>query len=200
MAKENIHPISNRMVERRKKENLLELKSCVFWLCGLSGSGKSTLAIDLENRLHDQNIFSVILDGDNLRHGINSDLGFSEEDRKENIRRTSELARLLCQSGVVVIVSCITPLQSFRDSAKSIIGVSDYHEIYIKASFEECNSRDVKGLYAKAKNAEIQSFTGKDSAFELPATPNLIIDTEKESPSESSQTLFEYAQGVIQVR
>jgi len=192
MSADNIHPIQSRLVGRQKKEEALGQKGRVFWLCGLSGSGKSTLAIDLEERLLQKSVFCIVLDGDNLRSGLNQDLGFSDSDRKENIRRTAELAKILCQSGVVVVVSCITPFQSLRDLAKQCIGVDDYHEVYVKASFSECKKRDVKGLYAKAEASSVPSFTGSTSKFEEPSTPNLIIETEGQELTDSSEKLYSF--------
>ena len=129
--------------------------------------------------------------------GINTDLGFSDIDRRENIRRTSEIAKILKDSGLVVIVSCITPLNEFRSIAKSIISAEDYHEIFVKASFETCKTRDVKGLYAKAMNSEIESFTGQKSEFEIPNSPQLLLDTELETQEESSSKLLSYVMSII---
>ena len=197
MPDSNLYPITDRLVTRKEKENLLGSKGAVFWLTGLSGSGKSTLAIELEKSLLNKELHSTILDGDNLRSGINTDLGFSDQDRRENIRRTSEIAKILKDSGLVVIVSCITPLNEFRYIAKSIISAEDYHEIFVKASFETCKTRDVKGLYAKAMNSEIESFTGQKSEFEIPNSPQLLLDTELETQEESSSKLLSYVMSII---
>jgi len=191
MPDENIHPISNRLLNRQDKEHQLGCKAGVFWFCGLSGSGKSTLTIELEKRLSDHQIHSIVLDGDNLRSSLNKDLGFSTEDRDENLRRVSEVARLLIDNGMVVLVSFITPLEEFRKQAKRIVGPSDYFEVYVKASFDACRERDVKGLYAKADKGKISSFTGKDSSFEQPKDPWLTIDTETTSINESAEVLLE---------
>ena len=172
---------------------MLGHEGAVFWLCGLSGSGKSTLAVELEKKLADQAIHSIVLDGDNLRSTLNKDLGFSEDDREENLRRVSEVAKLLVGNGEVVIVSFITPLDKFREQAKSIIGSVDYFEVYVQASFETCRKRDVKGLYAKASEGKISDFTGKDSAFEPPSSPWLTIDTENDDLAKSSDTLLQAA-------
>ena len=190
MPAENIHPVTARLLGRTEKEDMLGHKGGVFWFCGLSGSGKSTLAVELEKKLADQSIHSIVLDGDNLRSTLNKDLGFSEDDREENLRRVSEVAKLLVGNGEVVIVSFITPLNKFREQAKSIIGSADYFEVYIQASFEICQERDVKGLYAKASEGEISDFTGKDSAFEPPSSPWLTIDTENEDLGKSSEALL----------
>ena len=162
MEKSDIHPIKEQLIKQTEKESFLGHKGAVFWLYGLSGSGKSTLAIEMERRLHKQGYLSVVLDGDNLRSSLNKDLGFSDEDRKESVRRVSEVAKLLCENGLIVFVSLITPLKEFRDNARSIIGSENFKEIYIKASFETCLKRDVKGLYAKANQGLINSFIGKD--------------------------------------
>ncbi len=192
MDSNNIYPIDNLLISKVEKERLLGQIGSVFWLYGLSGSGKSTLAIDLERRLYAKKIHSILLDGDNLRSGLNQDLGFSQNDRNENIRRVSEVAKLLVENGLVVIVSLITPLREFRNLAAKIIGESNFHEIFIKASFSVCQDRDVKGLYAKAENGEVNTFTGKDSDFEEPLNGCLTINTEKEKPEVSSDKLFNY--------
>ena len=190
MKSNNIHPISDRLLNRNDKENLLGQKGYVFWFCGLSGSGKSTLAVHLEKDLHNAGIHSIVLDGDNLRSTINQDLGFSESDRAENLRRVSEIAKILVSNGLVVIVSFISPKEQFRQAARGIIGQDSFREVFIKASFETCQGRDVKGLYAKVKAGEIENFTGKSSSFEPPSNPWITINTESESPEESSQELF----------
>ena len=197
MSESNIYPIYDKLATRKDKEVFLGCKGAAFWLLGLSGSGKSTLAIELEKRLLAKGIFSIILDGDNLRSGINQDLGFSEDDRRENIRRTSEIAKLLVKSGVVVIISCITPLEEFRNTAKQIIGEDDYHEIFVEADYQTCKERDVKGLYKKASQDELEFFTGQASAFEVPRSPKLILKTEAENPTQSSDKLFSFVQGII---
>ena len=197
MPAENIYPISDRLLRRPQKEGQLGCKGAVFWLCGLSGSGKSTLAIELEKRLAACSLHSIVLDGDNLRSTLNKDLGFSDEDREENLRRVSEVAKLLVTNGMLVIVSFITPLKAFREQAKGIIGSSDYFEVYVKASFDTCQKRDVKGLYAKANDGEVSSFTGQGSSFEQPISPWLTIDTESTSLDQSAETLLQSALKVI---
>jgi adenylylsulfate kinase len=188
----DIYPIHERLITRSEKETLLGHKGMVFWLYGLSGSGKSTLVLEMERQLHQIGIHTLVLDGDNLRSGINQDLGFSEKDREENIRRVSEMAKILSQGGIIVLVSLITPLCKFRTHAKSIIGGDTYREIYVHASFETCRGRDVKGLYARAEQGKVQSFTGQESAFEEPGQADLILDTESDSLDESSQKLLNY--------
>jgi len=161
----------------------------VIWFTGLSGSGKSTLANVLQNHLFNENKQVYVLDGDNIRSGLNSDLDFSENGRIENIRRISEVAKLLSQAGFIVITAFISPFESDREKAKQIIG-SCFREVYIKASIETCESRDVKGLYKKARNGEIKNFTGLDSPFEEPKSPDLIINTSETSVEESLAQLL----------
>jgi adenylylsulfate kinase len=188
----DIYPITEHLISKHQKECFLGQQGGVFWLYGLSGSGKSTLAIRMENLLHQRKKYCIVLDGDNLRSGLNSDLGFSDSDRVENIRRVSEVAKLLSQNGVIVIVSLITPFRESRDAAQTIIGAENFHEVYVKASFTTCQNRDVKGLYAKASQGKVQSFTGQNSKFEEPENNCLIIDTEKESLENSTEKLFQY--------
>ncbi|MCL4109247.1 UNVERIFIED_CONTAM: hypothetical protein GTU68_063015 [Idotea baltica] len=149
----------------------------VFWFTGLSGSGKSTIAVGLEHRLFAMGHFAQVLDGDNIRNGINSNLGFSIEDRTENIRRIAEVANLYMNSGVVTICSFISPTKDIRSMAKGIIGPADFHEIYVDTPIEICEQRDVKGLYKKARAGEIKGFTGIDSPYEAPTDAALVIQT-----------------------
>ena len=190
MKTNDIHPINDHLLDRIDKERLLGQKGCVFWFCGLSGSGKSTLAVQLERDLHNAGIHSVILDGDSRRSTINKDLSFSDSDRTENLRRVSELAKILLSNGLTIIVSFISPKKHFRETARGIIGEDYFREIFIDASFKTCQERDVKGLYKKVKAGEIENFTGVSSSFEPPSNPWITIDTESESPQESSQKLF----------
>ncbi len=192
MKNKNIHPISDRLIAQTEKEKLLGSKGMVFWLYGLSGSGKSTMAVEMERRLHKKNIHSVVLDGDNLRSGLNQDLSFSEKDRRENIRRVSEVAKIFSENGIIVFVSLITPLREFRQSARTIIGDDYFQEVFVKASFNTCQERDVKGLYAKASDGLVPSFTGQGSDFEEPVDQQFIIDSEKESEDVSSEKLFQF--------
>ena len=178
------------MLGRSAKERLLGQRSCVVWLYGISGSGKSTLANLLERHLHEQGKLTKLLDGDNVRTGLNSGLGFSDDDRRENIRRVGEVARLFVSAGVITICSFITPAKSLRSLARQIIGEDDFLEVYVKCSFEKCAERDVKGLYAKARDGGVKHFTGKDSAFEEPDEADLIIDTEAEPEAESLARLI----------
>lgn len=181
MCPNNIHPIEDRILKRSERESSNKHRGGVFWLCGLSGSGKSTLALELEKLLFEKNIQNIVIDGDDVRNGLCKDLGFSMGHRKENVRRVSEMAKLMSRNGFVVIVSLISPTKSIRGDAKEIIGEDDFFEIFVKCSFEKCKQRDVKGLYAKLDNGEIESFTGKDSTFEPPLTPWLLLDTENTS-------------------
>lgn len=177
----NIHTQFHRFVTPDEKETLLGQRGIVFWMYGLSGSGKSTIAAALERSLHEDGRFVVILDGDNFRHGLNADLGFSDDDRKENVRRVSEVAKIFASQGVIVLVSVITPKRKLRDQARNVLG-DLFHEIYIKASYETCAARDPKGLYAKVAAGKIKQFTGKDSGFEEPEQAELVIDTESIEP------------------
>jgi adenylylsulfate kinase len=177
---ENIHPEFHRMLGREAKESLLRQRSTVYWLYGLSGSGKSTIANAFERELHQAGFLTQILDGDNIRSGLNRNLGFSDADRAENIRRIAEVARLYLHSGIITVTSFICPTRELREQARSIIGEADFVEVFVKASFDTCAARDPKGLYAKAQAGGIQQFTGRDSAFEEPepGDPALVLDTE----------------------
>ena len=180
----NIHTQFHRFVSQGEKEELLGQKGAVLWMYGLSGAGKSTIAAALERELHNEGRFVVILDGDNFRHGLNSDLGFSDDDRSENVRRVAEVAKMFASQGVIVVVGVITPKRALRDLAREVVGDS-FCEIYIHASFATCASRDPKGLYAKVATGEIKQFTGKDSGFEEPDFPDLLINTEDLEPPEA---------------
>ncbi|MDQ3290099.1 MAG: adenylyl-sulfate kinase [Bacteroidota bacterium] len=188
---ENIHPIFDQTLTRVSKEELLRQRALVIWMVGLSGSGKSTLAKGLEFALHQRGHLTQLLDGDNLRSGINNNLGFSDADRLENIRRSAEVAKLFLNAGLVTICSLISPTAEIRDLAKSIIGEPDYYEVYINAPFEVCAQRDVKGLYKKALNGEIKNFTGLDAPFEEPVNPALEIRTDQQTYEESLQKLLD---------
>lgn len=190
MAATNIHTEFHRFLSRQEKEHLLGQRGIVVWLCGLSGSGKSTIANAAERVLHGQGRFTVILDGDNLRSGLNANLGFTDVDRLENIRRISETARIFAANGVITFVSAITPRGELRDLARGILG-GDLFEVYVKASFEACEQRDVKGLYAKAARGEIANFTGRDSSFEPPVNADLVLDTEQLSVEDAAFELLE---------
>lgn len=195
----NIHPETSRFLDRATKEELLRQKGIVLWLYGLSGSGKSTIVNEVERVLHGDGRMTVILDGDNLRTGLNKNLGFSDDDRTENIRRVAETAKLFAGQGIIVFVSVITPLRKHRAAAKEIIG-PDFHEIYVKADFDTCAARDPKGLYAKAEAGKIGQFTGKDSGFEEPENPSLVLDTQARSVDQCAADLLGYWRSVADSR
>jgi adenylylsulfate kinase len=188
---EHIYPIFDQTLTRQDKETLLKQRAVVVWMAGLSGSGKSTLAKGLERELHNQGHLTQLLDGDNLRSGINNNLGFSEADRLENIRRSAETAKLFLNAGLVTICSLISPTEEIRNLARNIIGAADFCEVYVNAPFEVCADRDVKGLYKKALNGEIKNFTGLDAPFEAPSQPALEIRTDLEDYSASLQKLLD---------
>ena len=165
------------MLSRSQQELLLNQKGTVLWFTGLSGSGKSTIAEALEKELYKSGYFVKVLDGDNIRSGINKNLSFSLEDRTENIRRIAEVAKLFLESGVIVLCSFVSPTINIRQQAKEIIGANDFNEIFVDTPLEVCESRDVKGLYKKARAGEIKGFTGIDSPFENPVNPKLILKT-----------------------
>ncbi len=190
---ENIHPTFGQLLGREAKEALLKQRGLVVWLYGLSGSGKSTLANALERRLHGEGVFTQVLDGDNIRTGLNSDLGFSDDDRRENIRRIAEVAKLFVTAGVVTIASFICPRNELRALAREIVGRENFLEVYVECRFETCERRDVKGLYAKAKSGEVKQFTGRDSAFGPPEprkVADLILNTDKQGEIESLEQLY----------
>jgi adenylylsulfate kinase len=188
---EHIYPIFDQTLNRQDKESLLQQRAVVVWMAGLSGSGKSTLAKGLERALHQQGYLTQLLDGDNLRSGINNNLGFSDADRLENIRRSAEVAKLFLQAGLVTICSFISPTEEVRQLARNIIGPEDFFEVYVNAPFAVCAERDVKGLYQKALKGEIKNFTGLDAPFEAPTQPALEIRTDEEDYSASLQKLLD---------
>jgi len=187
---QNIHPIFDRLLQRSDRERRLGQKAKALWLTGLSGSGKSTIAQALERKLHNNGFFAQVLDGDNIRSGINSNLGFTVEDRKENIRRIAEIAKLYLESGIITINSFISPTIEIRNYAKSIIGIDDFIEIYINAPLAICEERDVKGLYKKARKGEIKNFTGIDSPYEAPSNPTIEIRTDEMSVEEAVDLIY----------
>ena len=191
MTDNNIYPIFDRMLTRRDKEELLGQHSVMIWFTGLSGSGKSTVAIALERELHKRGLLCRILDGDNIRSGINNNLGFTEADRVENIRRIAEVSKLFIDTGIVTIAAFIRPNNDIREMAANIIGPDDFLEVYVSTPIEECERRDVKGLYAKARKGEIKNFTGVSAPFEAPVHPALTLDTSVLSLEESVNKLLE---------
>lgn len=197
---ENIHPIFDRLLQRSDREQFLDQRSKVIWLTGLSGSGKSTIAQHLERHLFNRGYFAQVLDGDNIRSGINNNLGFSEEDRQENIRRIAEVARLYVQSGIISINSFISPTIAIRQMARSIIGSEDFIEIFVNAPLEVCEARDVKGLYQKARRGEIKGFTGIDAPYEAPLDPDLEIRTDEMDIDTAVERIYQFIQPLIQFK
>lgn len=188
----NIYPIFDRMMSRDDKEQLLRQRGMMLWFTGLSGSGKSTVAIALERELHSRGLLCRILDGDNIRSGINNNLGFSAEDRVENIRRIAEVGRLFVDTGIITIAAFISPNNQLREMAAEIIGKDDFVEVFVSTPLEECEKRDVKGLYAKARRGEIKNFTGISASFEAPEHPDITLDTSKLPVEESVKILLDY--------
>lgn len=187
----HIYPIFDRMLGRADKEELLKQHGLMIWFTGLSGSGKSTIAIALERELQQRGLLCRILDGDNIRSGINNNLGFSAEDRVENIRRIAEVGKLFVDTGIITLAAFISPNNEIREMAAGIIGREDFLEIYVSTPLEECERRDVKGLYAKARRGEIKNFTGISAPFEAPTHPALSLDTSKLSLKESVDQLLD---------
>ncbi|MCM0236976.1 adenylyl-sulfate kinase [Bacteroides fragilis] len=187
----NIYPIFDRMLTRQDKEGLLRQHGVMIWFTGLSGSGKSTIAIALERELHKRRLLCRILDGDNIRTGINNNLGFSEADRVENIRRIAEVSKLFIDTGIITIAAFISPNNDIREMAARIIGQDDFLEVFVSTPLAECEKRDVKGLYAKARRGEIKNFTGISAPFEAPEHPALSLDTSTLSLEESVKRLLD---------
>ena len=187
---EHVYPIFDKMLSRSAKEQLLGQKGLMVWFTGLSGSGKSTLAVALERELHQRGLLCRILDGDNIRSGINNNLGFSAADREENIRRIAEVGKLFVDTGIITLAAFISPDEKMRQMAASIIGNEDFLEVYVNTPIEACEKRDVKGLYAKARKGEIKNFTGVSAPFEAPETPDISSDTSVTSLEESVQALL----------
>jgi len=187
-----IHPVFDQILKREDKEKLLNQRSKVIWCTGLSGAGKTTLAKNLEKALHLKGHLAQVLDGDNIRTGINNNLGFSGEDRIENIRRIAEVSKLLIQSGVITINSFISPTTEIRNMAMDIIGRENFIEIYVNAPLKTCEERDIKGLYKKAREGKIKNFTGIDAPFEPPKTPDVEINTDKLDIRDSLQKALDY--------
>ena len=195
--KGNIFTTFDEILQRKDKEILLNQRSKAIWMTGLSGSGKTTIAKGVERHLHSEGILNQILDGDNIRTGLSSNLSFSYQDRSENIRRVSEVTKLFVNCGIVTLNCFISPTIKIRQMAKDIIGEENFIEIYIKSSIEVCKERDVKGLYKKAEKGEIQEFTGVSSPFEAPVNPDIEIDTAKLAINESIQKVINYILPII---
>lgn len=187
----NIYPIFDRMQTRADKEQLLGQRGIMIWFTGLSGSGKSTVAIALERELSSRGLLCRILDGDNIRSGINNNLGFTADDRRENIRRIAEVGKLFVDTGIITLAAFISPDNEMRRMASDIIGADSFLEVYVSTPLEECERRDVKGLYAKARRGEIKNFTGISAPFEAPTSPALDLDTSKLSLQESVERLLQ---------
>ena len=197
---EHIHPIFDQLVQRQEREARLNQRSKVLWLTGLSGSGKSTIAKYLERLLFEEGYLPQVLDGDNIRFGINNNLSFSAEDRLENIRRIAEISKLYLHTGVICINSFISPSREMRDLARSIVGAEDFVEIYINAPIEVCEARDVKGLYQKARAGLIKGFTGIDDPYEAPENPNLEIRTDQLTIEASAVLIMDYLRPLRSLR
>jgi len=192
MKENNIHAVFNQLLDRKDKELLLKQRSCTIWLTGLSGSGKTSVASWLEQKLHSEGFLVQVLDGDNIRSGINNNLGFSEEDREENIRRIAEVSKLFLGCGVITINSFVSPTNKMRKLAKNIIGANNFVEVFISTSLEVCEERDVKGLYKKARKGEIKNFTGIDAPFEEPENPDCVLETKNNTVEESGYELYKF--------
>ncbi|MDF2435934.1 MAG: cysC [Bacteroidota bacterium] len=187
---ENIFPTTH-ILQRHDKEKLLDQKGVALWFTGLSGSGKTTIAVALEKELHKKGLLTQVLDGDNIRAGINSNLGFSEADRIENIRRIAEVTKLFVNTGIITICCFVSPTEQIRSLAKKIIGEDDFLEIFINTPLEICEKRDVKGLYAKARRGEIKDFTGISAPFEAPVRPEVELRTNELSVAQSVKQIIE---------
>ncbi|MCO6479859.1 MAG: adenylyl-sulfate kinase [Phaeodactylibacter sp.] len=196
----HIHPIFDHFLQRADREHRLMQHSKVLWLTGLSGSGKSTIAQHLERRLYNEGYFPQALDGDNIRSGINNNLDFSDEGRRENIRRIAEVSKLYLNSGIITINSFISPTIAIREMARQVIGEEDFIEIYINAPLEVCEARDVKGLYKKARAGEIKGFTGIDAPYEPPANPALEVRTDQLGLHDCVRAIFEFIEPIIKYR
>ncbi len=180
------------LVTSDEREKLLRQKGCVIWLTGLSGSGKSTIAKALERKLVDSGHLAYILDGDNIRHGLNSDLGFSDSDRTENIRRIGEVAALFADAGVITITAFISPFRKDRGRARNAVKSGRFYEVFVNAPIEVCVRRDPKGLYKKVKEQGIQNFTGIDSGYEAPEKPDIELMTDEELPEQNIERILSF--------
>jgi adenylylsulfate kinase len=188
---DNIHPDFEKFVSRVSKELLLNQRAKVLWFTGLSGSGKSTVAAELDHFLAKKGFLTSVLDGDNVRTGINANLGFSEQDRTENIRRIAEVAKLMVNSGLITICCFVSPLESQRNLARNIVGADNFIEVFVDTPIEICEQRDVKGLYKKARAGEIKDFTGINAPFETPVNANCIVKTKDKSVYENAMEVYQ---------
>lgn len=184
----------HQQVEREHREKLLGQKGCLLWFTGLSGSGKSTLSGLVQEKLYQDGFLTYILDGDNIRHRLNRDLGFSPEDREENIRRVGEVAALMVDAGIIVMTAFISPYQADRDLVRQLCPAGRFIEISVSCSLEECEKRDPKGLYVKARAGEISDFTGVSAPYEAPRLPEIEVMTDKESPVACAEKVIKYLQ------
>jgi adenylylsulfate kinase len=182
-------------VDRGERERLLKQKGCLIWLTGLSGSGKSTVAYTIEHALVQRGHLAYVLDGDNIRHGLNKNLGFSAEDREENIRRIGEVGKLFVDTGIITLTAFISPYRADRDKARALLKPGEFVEVFMDAPIEVCETRDPKGLYKKARAGEIKGFTGIDDPYEAPLKPELVIKTATVSPQDASATIIQYLEG-----
>jgi adenylylsulfate kinase len=198
-ADKHIYPVFNKILQRSDKESLLRQRAKVIWLTGLSGSGKTTIAKGIEEVLHREGFICQVLDGDNIRSGINNNLGFSTEDRLENIRRIAEVSKLFINCGIITINSFISPTERIRKIAKDIIGEDNFISIYVNAPVSVCEQRDVKGLYKKARAGEIKNFTGVNAVYEPPLDPDIEIHTDKDCVGDSVERIIEYILPLITI-
>ena len=187
---QNLYSTKDSLLSRKDKEKLLNQKGICVWLTGLSGSGKTTIANFVSRQLHNGGVYTQVLDGDNIRLGINKNLSFTDQDRKENIRRIAEVAKLFVEAGVVTFCCFVSPTREMRKLAKNVIGENDFFEVFVATNLETCETRDVKGLYKKARRGEIKDFTGVSSPFENPENPDLVLNTEDKSINEIGNTLI----------
>lgn len=199
MEVNHIYPIKTK-VSKQQREELMNQRAKLIWFTGLSGSGKSTLAVQLEAQLHELGFKTYLLDGDNIRAGLNKDLSFTDEGRIENIRRIGEVSKLLLDAGVVVLSAFISPFQADREQVKKIVGPENYIEIFVNAPLEVCEQRDIKGLYKKARAGEVKNFTGIDSPYEAPTDPDLILETAILSVDQSVRKLIEFISPKVGLR
>lgn len=189
---DNIFTFHDEILQKEDKEKLLGQRAIAIWMTGLSGSGKTTVAKILERKLHESGYLTQLLDGDNVRDGLNRNLGFSAEDRAENIRRIAEVNKLFVQCGVITINCFVSPTNEIRESARRIIGAEHFTEVFVDTPLEVCEARDVKGLYKKARSGEIKNFTGIDAPFEKPENPEVVLKTANQTPEESAVELLDH--------
>ena len=193
----DIYPIFDKMLSRSDRESLLHQRGVMIWFTGLSGSGKSTIALGVERELYKRGLLCRILDGDNIRTGINAGLGFSAEDRRENIRRIAEVGKLFVDTGIITLAAFVSPTNEYRQMAREIIGEDDFKEVYVSTPLEECERRDVKGLYARARRGEVKDFTGISAPFEAPEHPALTIDTSQQPLEKSVMQVVDLVLGQL---